>query len=112
MLGVEDIVSINSTPVFSVKVSLRHFNFKVKLGGHVSLRTVALQLSSSQVPFRNMKSKLYVVIKSSTRSDLFLSERMFKSANLTILLFVPTAILVCRIKGTSLDGFAVRLLKA
>jgi len=31
MLGVKDIVSINSTPVFSVKVSLRHFNFKSKV---------------------------------------------------------------------------------
>jgi len=54
--------------------------------------TVALQLSSIQVSFRNMKSRLYVIIKSLTRSDLFLSEPMFKTANLTVLLFVLTAI--------------------
>jgi len=55
---------------------------------------------------------LYVVIKSLTRSDLFLSERMFKSANFIVLLFVPTAVLVWRVMDTRLDGFAVRLLKA
>jgi len=58
-----------------------------------------------------MKSRLYV-IKSLTASDLFLSERMFKSANLIVLLFVPTAILVWLVKGTRFDGFVVRLLKA
>jgi len=59
-----------------------------------------------------MKSRLCVVIKSLTRSDLFLMERMFKRANLIVLLFVPTAILVWRVIGTRFDGFAVRFLKA
>jgi len=54
-----------------------------------------------------------MVIKSLTRSDLFLSEQMFKHiANLLVLLFVPTAVLVWRVIGTRLDGFSVWLLKA
>ncbi len=42
------------------------------------MRTVALQLSSSHVSFRKIKSRLFVVI----------SERMFKNANLMELHFV------------------------
>jgi len=64
------------------------------------LRTVALQLPSSQVSFRNIKSRLYEVIKPFTRSDLFLSEQMFISANRTVLIFVPSSTLVCRVIGT------------
>jgi len=37
---------------------------------------------------------------------------MFKRANLQVLIFVPTVILVCHVIGTRLDGFAVGLLKA
>jgi len=66
----------------------------------------------ANVSVRNMKSRLYVVIKSLTRSDLFLSEWMFRSAKLTVLLFVPTLVLVWRGIGTRLDRFAVRLFKA
>ncbi len=57
------------------------------------MRTVALQRSSSHVSFRNIKSRLFVVIKSLIRNYLFFSERMFKNANLMELHFVSTAIL-------------------
>ncbi len=46
------------------------------------MRTVALQLSSSHVSIRNIKSRLIVVIKSLITNDLFFSERVFKNANL------------------------------
>ncbi len=46
------------------------------------MRTVALQLSSSHVSIRNIKSRLFVVIKSLFTNDLFFSERVFKNANL------------------------------
>ncbi len=65
---------------------------KLKFGGAFSLRTVALQLSSSHVSFRNIKSRLFVV-KSLIRNYLYFSERMFKNANLMALLCV-SAILV------------------
>ncbi len=51
------------------------------LGGAVSLRTVALQ----HVSFRNIKFRLFMVIKSLIRNYLFLSERMLKNANLMAL---------------------------
>ncbi len=57
------------------------------------MRTVALQLSSSHVSIRNIKSRLFVVIKSLITNDLFFSERVFKNANLMELNFVSTAIL-------------------
>ncbi len=45
------------------------------------MRTVALQLSSSHVSIRNIKSRLFVVIKSLITNDLFFSERVFKMLN-------------------------------
>ncbi len=57
------------------------------------MRTVALQLSSSHVSVRNIKSRLFVVIKSLITNDTFFSERVFKNANLMELHFVSTAIL-------------------
>ncbi len=42
------------------------------------MRTVALQLSSSHVSFRNIKSRLFVVIKSLIRNDLFLVSECLK----------------------------------
>ncbi len=57
------------------------------------MRTVALQLSSSHVSIRNIKSRLFVVIKSLITNDLFFSERVFKNANLMELDLVSTAIL-------------------
>ncbi len=44
------------------------------------MRTVALQLSSSHVSIRNIKSRLFVVIKSLITNYLFFSERVFKNA--------------------------------
>ncbi len=57
------------------------------------MRTVALQLSYSHVSIRNIKSRLFVVIKSLITNYLFFSERVFKNANLMELHFVSTAIL-------------------
>ncbi len=42
---------------------------QLKLGGAVSFRTVALQVSSSHVSLRNIKSRLFVVIKSLMITD-------------------------------------------
>ncbi len=52
------------------------------------MRTVALQVSSSHVSLRNIKSRLFVVIKSLIRNYLCFSEGMFKNANLMELHFV------------------------
>ncbi len=56
------------------------------------MRTVALQCLQPCF-IRNIKSRLFVVIKSLITNDLFFSERMFKNANLMELHFVSTAIL-------------------
>ncbi len=85
---------------------------KEKLGGAVSFRTVALQLSSSHDLLRNIKSRLFVVIKSLIKNYLFFSERMFKNTNLMELHLVSTAILDWCITGRRLDRSAVRLEKA
>ncbi len=42
------------------------------------MRTVALQLSSSHVSIRNIKSRLFVVIKSLITNDLFLVSECLK----------------------------------
>ncbi len=51
------------------------------------MRTVALQLSSSHVSIRNIKSRLFVVIKSLITNDYFLVSECFKNANLMELHF-------------------------
>ncbi len=70
-------------PLFTVLQT----HVQLNLGGAVSFKTVALQVSSSHVSLRNIKYRLFVVIKSLIRNGLFFSERMFKNDNLMELHF-------------------------
>ncbi len=70
--------------------------FKLRENTHISknfLRILLLGATLSTKIFHEYGPRLFVVIKSLIRNDLFFSEQMFKNANLMELHLVSTAIL-------------------